>query len=194
MYILKAENRSTEKKSKQLRREGIIPGIIVGKSLEESLSVQFSKKDITAFLKTHSVGSTVSVTLGAEKYTALLREVSNAPVSFEVEHLRFQVLKGEAVHSTVPVVLLNRELAGGVVHQPISEIAYRARPDDLIEKIEVNVAGLMPGTVIRISDLPVFKNSAIELQTPPERAIAVIHEKKEDPSPEPEANAPAAET
>ena len=134
----------------------------------------------------------MSIALGREKYTALLREVSSTPMTFEVEHLRFQVLKDEAVNSVVMVVLLNKELAEGIAFQPASEIAYRARPEDLIEKIEVDVAKLTPGTVIRVSDLPEFNNPAIELQTPPDTPVAVIHEKKEAPAPEAESAVSAA--
>jgi ribosomal protein L25 (general stress protein Ctc) len=75
MYILKAENRSTEKKSKQLRREGIIPGEIYCRNKVLKIIVcSVFKKRSRAFLK-NPLGrkSPVSVTLGAEKYTALLR-------------------------------------------------------------------------------------------------------------------------
>ena len=179
MFVLQAENRNTQKKPKQLRREGIIPGVLFGKNLDASLSVQFSKKDITTLLKTHSIGSTVNVALGKDKYPTLLREISYAPGTTEIEHFNFQVLvRGEPVNSTASIVLLNRELVTGILQQPISEISYRALPADLIEKIEVDLTGLKAGDMIRISDLPVYKDSALEIQTPADGVVVLVTEKR----------------
>jgi hypothetical protein len=52
----------------------------------------------------------------------------------------------------------------------------------------------MPGTVLWIPTFPYSKIPQLNFKNAAGEGNRVIHEKKEDPSPEPEANAPAAET
>ncbi|MGI5900738.1 MAG: 50S ribosomal protein L25/general stress protein Ctc, partial [Christensenellales bacterium] len=54
MITLKAEKRNESIKPRQLRRKGIIPAVLYGKDLDESLSIQFSQAEILQFLRTNS--------------------------------------------------------------------------------------------------------------------------------------------
>ena len=175
MFVLQAEQRIIGKSSKQLRREDLLPGVLFGKSLDSSLPVQFAKRDIEKLLKTHSIGSTVKVAVGKDVYPTLLRDYTRKPSTYELEHFSFQVLvSGEHVNSTASIVLLNRESVRGIINQPTSDISYRALPADIIDKIEVDIEGMKPDDSIRLSDLPVFKNEALEILTPPDSVIVQI--------------------
>ncbi len=164
MFALNAENRNTGLKPRQLRREGIIPGVLYGKNLEESISLQVSQSDAARFLKANSTGSKVELVLGDKKYTALLREVTYEPVSDKLEHLSFQtLLAGEVVTSTARIVLLNRELVTGMVQQQLNEVSFKALPKDLVDKIEIDLDGLKIGASMRVADLDISKNPDIEV-------------------------------
>lgn len=167
MFTLNAENRNTDLKPQQLRRKGIIPGILYGKNLKESLSIQFSQAETARFLKSNSTGSKTELLIGAKKFPALLQETDYKPVSGELLHLSFQTLQaGEIVTSTARIVLVNRENVQGVVQQPQSEISYRALPSHLIDKIEIDLDGMKIGTSIRIGDLDIAQNPDIEILNP----------------------------
>lgn len=167
MVTLNAENRNTSLKPKQLRREGIIPGVLYGKNLQESLSIQFPQAEVARFLKSNSTGSRAELVIGDKKFPALLREANYKPATSEVEHLSFQALVAqEVVTSTARVVLVNREKVPGLVHQPQSEISYKALPSHLIDKIEIDIDGMKGGTSIRISDLDIAENPNIEILSP----------------------------
>jgi large subunit ribosomal protein L25 len=84
MYTLKAENRNMDLKPKQLRRKGIIPGVLYGKNLEKSLTIQFSQGEVTRFLKTNSVGSRIQLVVGDKKFSTLFREVTYASATGEI--------------------------------------------------------------------------------------------------------------
>lgn len=164
MFALTAENRDTSLKPKQLRRNGVIPGVLYGKNLEESLSIQFSQAEAERFLKANSTGSRAELVLGAKKFPALLREVNYKPATNELTHLSFQMLlAGEIVSSTARIVLVNREKLTGLVNQPLAEIAYKALPSHLVDKIEINLDGMQIGDDIRVSDLELAKNPDIEI-------------------------------
>lgn len=167
MFILKAENRDTNLKPKQLRRSGIIPVVLYGKNLEQSLSLQITGADAARLIKTHSPGSRAELMVGDKKYPVLLREVAATPATGELEHISFQtLLAGEVITSTIDVVLLNRELVTGMVQQPLSEISYRALPANLIDKIEIDLDGMKTGASMKISDLDIAGNPDIEILTP----------------------------
>ncbi|MDD2362029.1 MAG: 50S ribosomal protein L25 [Oscillospiraceae bacterium] len=196
MFILKSENRDTESKPKQLRRNGIIPGVLYGKNLKESVSIQIPQSEVMRFLQTNSTGSRVELMVGNKKHMALLREVTYIPTTNLVEHLSFQALQAdEAVDSTARIVLVNKDKVSGMVQQQLSDISYRALPLYLVDRIEVDLEGLKEGDSIRIGDLDVVKNPNIEVLTPLDVMVAsvvdsrVLIQKTEDEEEEEESEA-----
>ncbi len=203
MFTLNTENRNTGLKPKQLRRKGIIPGVLYGKNLEESISIQFPKKDIIRFLQSNSTGSKTELVIGGKKHLALLREVNYIPATNELEHLSFQALVAdEVVESTARLVLINKEKVSGMIQQPQSEISYRALPKYLIDRIEIDLEGLKEGDSIRIEDLDFAKDPNIEILNPMDNMIVSIVDRSviaqaaeaEEPESEPEAEASDSET
>lgn len=185
MSTLHAENRNARLKPKQLRREGFIPGVLYGKNLKESLSIQFPQAVVAQFLGSNSVGSKVELTVGDKKFSALLREVSRRPVTGKPEHLSFQaLLADEIVTSTMTVILVNGERVDGMVQQPQSEISYRALPSNLVDKIEIDISGLQAGESMRISDLDIAKNPDIEVLTPLDAMVVSVVETRRIEEPE----------
>ncbi|MGI6169351.1 MAG: 50S ribosomal protein L25 [Christensenellales bacterium] len=167
MATLNAENRNMELKPKQLRRKGIIPGVLYGKDLEKSLNIQFSQSEVARFLKSNSMGSKTELVIGNEKFPALLREVTYKVVTEELEHLSFQkLLAGEFITSTARIVLLNREKSSGMVQLTQAEISYRALPTYLFDRIDIDLDGMEEGDSIRVSDLDIVNNPNIEILTP----------------------------
>lgn len=203
MYTLNTENRNTGLKPKQLRRGGIIPGVLYGKNLEESISIQFPKKDVIRFLQSNSTGSKTELVIGDKKYLALLREVNYIPATNELEHLSFQSLVAdEVVESVARIVLLNREKVSGMIQQPQSDISYRALPKYLIDRIEIDLENLKEGDSIRIEDLDIAKDPNIEILNPMDnmvlsiidRSILAQADEAEEEGSEPEAEASDSET
>lgn len=175
MFILKAENRNTGLKPKQLRRMGIIPATVYGKSLDKSLSIQFSHGEIARFLKSSFTGSRVDLALGNEKYPVLLKDTTYTPASGALEHLSFQVLKSdEVVSSTIKIVLLNREKISAMIQQTLSEVPYKALPSNLIDSIEIDLEGMQTGDSVRISDLEVANNENVEILIPLDTMVVSI--------------------
>lgn len=175
MTILKAEKRNKQLKAKHLRKAGIIPGVLYGSRNNESLSIQFSQKDVDSFLKSNSLGSKAELMIGEKKQMALLKEITYVPVTNKAEHLTFMpLIKGERITSVAQIVLLNKEKALGNVQQSLFEISYKALPTDLIEKIEVDLEGKTVDDVIRVADLEISANEAIEILTLPDSTVCSI--------------------
>ncbi|MDD4801559.1 MAG: 50S ribosomal protein L25 [Syntrophomonas sp.] len=175
MAILKAEERNTSLKAKQLRKIGIIPGVLYDNHPNESLSIQFSRKDVEILLRTHSIGNAVDLMLGEKKRMVLLKEITYTTVTNQVEHMSLMpLIKGKKITSVAQIVLLNQEEVLGNVQQSLFEISYKAIPSDLIEKIEIDLKTIAVGDSIRVADLEISKNEAIEILTSPDNMVCSI--------------------
>ena len=196
MNTLKAERRNMQTKAKRLRREGFVTGNVFGREIKESIPVQMQKADVERLLKTKNKGSQIMLELEGEQIDVLIKEVDFNPLKGAVDEIDFQALvKGEKVHSVAEVVLLNHEkVITGVLQQLLEEIAYKAVPDALVEKVEIDVGSLRVGDRIKVKDLPIAEDKDIDLITDPEATVVVVsevHNKAADDAEEAEGTAEA---
>lgn len=179
MTILKAEERNTSLKAKQLRRSGFVPGILYNNDSDKSLSLQFSQKDVDNLLKSNAIGVIVELAIGKKKHPALLKEISFTAATNKAEHLSFMPLvKGETITSVAHIILNNREKIKGSLQQLLFEISYKALPQDLIEKIEIDLEEIEIGTSVRVADLEIAQNPALEILESPDSLVYAVSEIK----------------
>lgn len=178
MNTLKAEKRDMETKAKKLRREGFVTGNIFGKEIEGSIPVKMEKAEVDKLLKTKNKGSQIVLDVDGQKMHVLIKEVDYNTLKKQVDEVDFQALvSGEKVHSVAEVVLLNYEMVmEGVLEPVLTEIAYKAVPEALVEKVEIDVANMKPGESVKVKDLPIASNKDIDLMTDLEMTVVTVLE------------------
>ena len=178
MNTLKAEKRDMSVKAKRLRREGYVTGNVFGREIEGSIPVKIEKTAAEKLLKTNGKGSQILLDVDGAVHNVLIKEVQYDSMKNQSDEMDFQALvKGEKVHSTAEIFLLNHEMVNtGVVQQLLHEVAYRADPAHLVDKIEVDVVGMKAGDIIKVKDLAIAKDENIDLQTDPEADVATVTE------------------
>ena len=178
MNTLKVERRNMQTKAKKLRREGFVTGNVFGKELKTSIPVQMTRKDADEILKTCHKGSQVMMELGDKKRDVLIKDIDYDANKRQIVEIDFQLLvKGEMVNSVAEVVLLNTEkVLEGIIELDLSEIAYKATPDELVDKVEIDLAGLKPGAQILVKDLPIASNLGIVLKSELNESVVRIVE------------------
>ena len=178
MNTLKAEKRDMETKAKKLRREGFVTGNIFGKEIEGSIPVKMEKAEVDKLLKTKNKGSQIVLDVDGQKMHVLIKEVDYNTLKKQVDEVDFQSLvSGEKVHSVAEVVLLNHEMVmEGVLEPVLTEIAYKAVPEALVEKVEIDVANMKPGESVKVKDLPIASNKDIDLMTDLEMTVVTVLE------------------
>jgi len=68
------------------------------------------------------------------------------------------------------------------------EIAYKATPEELVEKVEIDCATLRLGDTLKVADLDIAKNDKIDLQTDLDAPIvSILASNNEVPEDEEEA-------
>ncbi|MDO5590597.1 MAG: 50S ribosomal protein L25 [Lachnospiraceae bacterium] len=178
MNTLKAEKRSMDIKAKKLRREGFVTGNVFGREMEESVPVKMEKKDVESLLKISNKGSQIMLDIDGTKKNVLIKDVQFDPVKKQFNEIDFQALvSDEAVHSVAEIVLVDAEkVTTGVLEEHLEEVAFKALPKDLVDKIEVNVGDMHAGDTIRVKDLAIAKNPEVTLSTDPEALVVSVTE------------------
>ena len=178
MNTLSAEKRDMQIKAKKLRREGFVTGNVFGKNMEGSMPLKIEKKEAERILRTCNKGSQLILTVEGQKMPVLLKEIDYNAMKHEIVEMDFQALvKGEKVHSVAEVVLLNHDkVKSGVVELLLEEISYEALPENLIEKVEIDLTGKQAGDTIRVADLPIATTEGIHLKTNPEETVVQVTE------------------
>ena len=176
MTTLKVQRRNMETKAKKLRREGYVTGNLFGKEIEGSIPLQIEKQEAERIERECMKGSQLYLELDGKTYDVLIKEMDYRPMDHQILEMDFQALvKGEKVHSVAEVILLNKEkVREGVLEQLLEEIAYKATPEELVEKVEIDCAALRLGDTLKVADLDIAKNDKIDLQTDLDAPIVSI--------------------
>ena len=172
----KVQRRNMETKAKKLRREGYVTGNLFGKEIEGSIPLQIEKQEAERIERECMKGSQLYLELDGKTYDVLIKEMDYRPMDHQILEMDFQALvKGEKVHSVAEVILLNKEkVTEGVLEQLLEEIAYKATPEELVEKVEIDCAALRLGDTLKVADLDIAKNDKIDLQTDLDAPIVSI--------------------
>lgn len=165
-------------KAKKLRREGFVTGNVFGREMKESMPIQIAKADAERLVKTHGKGSQIMLEVDGQTMDVLVKEIDLSPLKTEIYEIDFQALvSGEKVHSVAEIVLLNHDKVNtGLVNQMLHEIAYKAVPAALVEKVEIDVGDMKLGDSIQVKDLDIAKNTDIDLVTNPETTVVAVTE------------------
>ena len=188
--ILRAEPRDVHgKKVKRLRREGLVPGVVYGPVVKETVSVSVNRREFERFYMRNGHSTIVSLEWDGGKQPVLIREVQIDPVTRVPLHIDFFAPNMRVVlRQSVPVVLNNPATHEGVLQTVLTEAEVEALPSDLPHQLDVDISGLVNiGDAIHVSDIVLPEN--VVLITSPEELIASIHAEAAEEA----AEAPAEE-
>lgn len=195
---LTVEKRSVlGKQVRKLRREGILPGNVYGKSLP-SIAIQMKTSDFEELYKQVGETGLIDVMVGGDRHPSLVKNLQlEYPLRIPLHVDFYEVNLKEKVKTMVPLSIVGEPKAVtekvGVLLQPMSEVEVEALPEELPEQIEVNVENLAAvDDSILVSDLKVPEG--VTILTDETQTVAKIAEPVQaEPEPEPEAPAEGAE-
>ena len=155
-------------------------GNIFGRDMKESVMVKMDKKELERTLKTSGKGSRITLDVEGQVYNVLIKEIDYDSLKKQINEIDFQALvSNEKIQSVANVIPLNYEkVADGIFQLLLTEIVYRALPDALVEKVEIDVGRMHAGDSIKVKDLEIAKNESVDLVTDPEAVVAVVSEMK----------------
>lgn len=167
MTTLKVQKRDMGTKAKRLRREGYVTGNLFGKDMEGSIPLQIEKKEAERIQRECLKGSKLILDLDGKKYNVLLKELDYDTMKRQILEMDFQALvSGEKIHSVAEIVFHNKEMVvDGVLEELLTEIEYKAVPEALVERVDIDCSKLKVGDSLTVGDLEIAKDKDIEIMT-----------------------------
>jgi large subunit ribosomal protein L25 len=165
--VLKATKRTvTGKQVKQLRRQGLLPGVVYGYNMQPT-PISLDAHSAGLVLPKLTSSSIVTIDLEGKQIAALVREKQRNFIKNFFTHVDFQAVSlTETIrtsvslhfHGTAPAI---KEFQAAIVTN-MTEIEVEALPNDLPERIEVDLTKLAAlGDAIHVRDLPIPAGVAV---------------------------------
>ena len=175
---LQADRRTvTGKQVNALRREGKLPAVIYGHNFEAT-PISLDLKETTKVLSGLTSSSLVTILLENKEYPALVRDRQRDYIKNRLIHLDFQVVSlTEKIRANVSVDLEGISPAvkdyNGVVVTGLSELEVECLPQDLPERLVVDLSKLMRiGDAIHVKDISFGEK--VTIHQDPEEMIVLV--------------------
>ncbi len=182
--VLKATKREViGKKVGALRRQGKLPAVLYGRRMETT-AIMLDAQEGTKALAHLTSSSLVTIDLDGKEYLALVREKQRDFIKNRLVHLDFHVvLLTEKMRAKVGIELTGTAPAvkdfSAMIHTGLTEMEVECMPQDLPERIVVNISGLAKlGDGVRVRD--VVLSDKVEILDDPEEMIAIASATKEE--------------
>src|SRR5438445_1154854 len=197
--LLEAQPRTAGNKNdaRRIRRSGKIPGVVYGAG-KSALSVSLDPRQVSRILHSETGHNTVfDLALDGERSKAMIVDWQYEPIKGSLLHIDLKrIAMDQKLRVNVPIELVGEPAGvkqqGGILEQITREVEIECLPGDIPNDIELNVAELVFGMVLRVTDLP--KSDKIKFLTDPDQPVAHIISIKEEEAPSAEAVAGEAAT
>jgi large subunit ribosomal protein L25 len=178
--------------SRRLRRQGLVPGVLYGKTETRSIAVE-ERRLRAALTGSSGLHAVLDVVLDGQTavHPSILKDYQRDPIRGTVRHIDLQEVRlDQTIQATVTIQLVGAEDApglkeGGVLSQPASSLNVEALPLEVPQSIEADVSGMEMGDTLRLEDLPTIEGVTF-LDDPHETVLANISAPIVEVEPEPE--------
>ena len=181
--------------SRRLRKQGLIPGVIYGRSHPVAIAVE--ERDLRAALTT-TAGSHAVLDVaidGGSTHSAILKEFQRDKVRGAITHVDLQEVRlDQPIQTAVTVVLAGDAVGvreGGILTQVTTEVNVEALPLEVPQQLHADVTALGIGDTLRLGQLEVPDGVRL-LDDPEETVIASVQLAREEVPEEPEEGAEEA--
>ncbi|MCC7168573.1 MAG: 50S ribosomal protein L25/general stress protein Ctc [Rhodospirillales bacterium] len=141
------------------RNSGLVPAVIYGDKKPPQMIALTPKALLSEMSRTGFRTRLFDIKVGAETHRCLARDVQTHPVTDRPLHVDFmRVGKDSVIHVGVPVIFMNDTKSpgikrGGVLNVVRHEVELVCRPDNIPEKLVVDLTGLDIGDSVHISHI-----------------------------------------
>ncbi len=195
IFTLEAQTKQTSKKSElnALRRQGFIPAVLYGKSVESTPIAIDRSKFQQCYKKSFNELAFYEIVLNGTKYHTILKDKLIHPVTRNILHIDFMVVEESAqMEFEVPIQFVGEAVGtkeGGFVDVVQRAVKITCRAKDIPDEISLDISALKVGDALHIKDLP---SGNWQYKDHADITLVVVHAKKADEAPA-AAEAPAAE-
>jgi len=177
--IVAARPQTGSRESRRLRKQGLIPGVLYGRSAPVAIVVpeRELRRALTGSAGLHSILD-VEIDGAGTTHASILKDYQVDAVRGGVTHVDLlEVRLDQPITATVVIHVLGTEDApgvreGGVLAQPLREISVEALPLEVPEHFDLDVSGLAIGDSLHVSDLAI--PAGVTLLDDPETVVVTV--------------------
>ncbi|WP_138206217.1 50S ribosomal protein L25 [Haloimpatiens lingqiaonensis] len=180
LTLSKRENK-TSHAAKKMRRNGLVPGVLYGKSVGNYM---FEVGELELSREINEVGEhgILDLNLEGNRVKALIKEVQRDAVNHEIIHVDLQeVKKNSIIQADVPIIFHNEKLVsknGGILQKEKNSIKVQCNAEELPKNIHIDLKGLKVGNVVRMGDVEMAKEISM-IEDPDTVIVSVTYAKNE---------------
>ncbi|MCM3413367.1 50S ribosomal protein L25/general stress protein Ctc [Metabacillus litoralis] len=158
MTTLQAVKRTefTNSAKRKVRESGQIPAIIYGKKVE-SKPVALDSIELIKTLREEGKNTVINLDVDGSSHAVMLYDMQTDPLKNEIVHADFHIVDMQAdVEVEVPLHLTGEAQGvkdGGVLQQSLHEVTISAKPGQIPQTIDVDIANLVVNDALYIKDL-----------------------------------------
>jgi large subunit ribosomal protein L25 len=196
------------RKSRRLRREGLVPGVVYSGG-SDARPFQVAEHDVRNVLGEGAALFDLEIE-GAKAVPVVVKEQQHHPVRGSLQHIDLQEVRlDEAIQAEVAIELEGTEAApgvkgGGVLEHVTREVTVEALPAEIPDRIVADVSAMEINDTLQLAALVVPEGVTLVADEPEEVTIATLSPPRVEEEPEPaveeeaelvgeEGEAPAAE-
>lgn len=161
-----------KKATKAIRREALVPCELYGGS--ENVHFSTTKKDLKGIVYTPNLYK-AGIEVDGKTYEAILKDIQFHPVTDEILHVDFQELvEGTIIRTEVPVRPVGTAVGvkvGGKLLMNVRKLKVKTTPENLKDKIEINVSKLKLGQSFKVRDI---EDTGMQIMNAPSIPIAAV--------------------
>lgn len=170
-------------RSRQLRKNGFIPGIVYGRGMETQ-AVKVRESEFRKVLRRYGSSSLIDLGVDGKVLPVIIKEIQEHPIKNQYLHVDFQKLRmDETVKLTIPIAIVGRENVekGDIILvQQIDEVNIECLPANIPQSVEADVSNIDLNTPLLIEDLDIAKDENITILDDVKDPIAVLTEVAEE--------------
>jgi large subunit ribosomal protein L25 len=175
LTIQAVERSAQGKGAARKQRESLqVPAVVYGQG-QPAQAISVNSKEMTKLVEHGAAGHLITLEVGANKRSVLLKEVQRDALSGKLLHVDFMVVAlDKKIHTVVPITVsgeLSRKLDRVVVHGA-REITVECLPTAIPDHIEFNAENLEIGESLKASQLVL--PAGVTLVTEPDTMILAI--------------------
>ena len=179
---LKLEVREREdsgsRRTRRLRADGLIPGVLYGKGHARAIVVP--ERELRAAMTGASgLHAILDVVIEGQTtvHPSILADYQQDPIRGTISHIDLREVRlDQPIHATVTIQLMGEPAGvktGGMLSLVARELHVEALPADVPEHVEIDVSHMEVGDVLRLADVPPIESVTL-LDDPHETVIATV--------------------
>lgn len=162
-----------KKYSKADRRNGQVPAVLYGAG--DPVHFTIKALDVRGLIYTPEF-KLAELNVGGKQVKAIVKDYQFHPVTDELRHVDFLALQdGHPVKVQVPVVFEGTSpgvRGGGKLLVNVRRIKIKTTPENLVDRLALDISGLELGSAIRVRDIKPIKG--VEIMNPGGTPVATV--------------------